>query len=135
MASIFTKIIQGEIPCELVLQTNSEIAFLDINPSSKGHTLVVPKCEVARLEELPAEDAAALMQTLQRVARAVSRSLDNSDYNIVLNNGTNAGQEVPHVHFHIIPRPAGSSRPFRNKEAYAEGEMSRYGQQIRECLD
>ena len=74
MASIFTKIIQGKIPCESIVETDSEIAFLDINPRSHGHTLCIPKREVARLEDLPPEDAAALMGFMQRVAAAVSRA-------------------------------------------------------------
>ena len=133
MSSIFTKIIQGGIPCERLLETESEFSFLDINPKSKGHALVVPKREVARLEDLPPEEAAALMKTLQRVATAVSRSQESVDYNVVLNNGPDAGQEVFHVHFHIIPRPPGSSR--RDQVTYAEGELGQVGAAIRACLD
>ena len=135
MASIFTKIIQGEIPCEKIAETDSEIAFLDINPCSHGHTLCLPKREVARLEELPPKEAASLMGLIQRVAAAVSRAFDGTDYNLTLNNGVNAGQEVLHVHFHVIPRKPGSSRPFRSREPYGEGEMAAVGARIRSCLD
>ena len=135
MASIFTKIIQGKIPCESIVETDSEIAFLDINPCSHGHTLCIPKREVARLEDLPPEDAAALMGCMQRVAAAVSRAFDGTDYNLMLNNGVNAGQEVPHIHFHVIPRKPGSSRPFKSREPYGEGEMAAVGERIRACLD
>ena len=135
MTSIFTKIIQGKIPCESIVETDSEIAFLDINPCSHGHTLCIPKREVARLEDLPPEDAAALMGFMQRVAAAVSRAFDGTDYNLMLNNGVNAGQEVPHIHFHVIPRKPGSSRPFKSREPYGEGEMAAVGERIRACLD
>ena len=135
MASIFTKIIQGKIPCESIVETDSEIAFLDINPCSHGHTLCIPKREVARLEDLPPEDAAALMGFMQQVAAAVSRAFDGTDYNLMLNNGVNAGQEVPHIHFHVIPRKPGSSRPFKSREPYGEGEMAAVGERIRACLD
>ncbi len=134
MASIFTKIIQGEIPCEKIIETEAEIAFLDIMPSSAGHTLVIPKYEVARLEDLPEEKALSLMSTLQLVSKAVSKAFDGTDYNLILNNGTNAGQEVEHVHFHVIPRAEGSPRAFSHKIQYQEGEMQEVGEKIRKCL-
>ena len=134
MASIFTKIIQGEIPCEKIIETDAEIAFLDIMPSAVGHTLVIPKLEVMRLEDLPETQAITLMLTLQQVAKAVSASFDGIDYNLILNNGANAGQEVEHVHFHVLPRSEGSPGTFRNHIQYAEGEMQEVGARIRNCL-
>ena len=134
MASIFTKIIQGEIPCEKIIETDSEIAFLDIMPCTEGHTLVIPKLEVKRLEDLPESEALSLMRTIQRVAKAVSSDFGGIDYNIIVNNGANAGQEVEHVHFHVLPRPQGSSRPFHQRAKYAEGEMQEVGAKIRNCL-
>jgi Diadenosine tetraphosphate (Ap4A) hydrolase and other HIT family hydrolases len=134
MASIFTKIIQGEIPCEKIIETNSEIAILDIMPCAKGHTLVIPKLEVKRLEDVPESEALSLMRTIQYVAKAVSTAFDRIDYNIILNNGSNAGQEVEHVHFHILPRPQGSLRPFHQRSNYAEGEMQEVGAKIRNYL-
>ena len=134
MASIFTKIIQGEIPCEKIVETDSEIAFLDTMPCAEGHTLVIPKLEVKRLEDLPESEALSLMCTMQHVAKAVSAAFDGIDYNLILNNGANAGQEVEHVHFHVLPRPQGSSRPFHQRAKYAEGEMQEVGAKIRNCL-
>ena len=134
MASIFTKIIQGEIPCEKIIETDAEFAFLDIMPSAAGHTLVIPKLEVKRLEDLPVTQAISLMRTIQQVAKAVSAAFDGIDYNIILNNGINAGQEVEHVHFHVIPREHGSPRPFRKHIQYAEGEMQEVGAKIRNCI-
>ena len=134
MASIFTKIIQGEIPCEKIIETDSEIAFLDIMPCAEGHTLVIPKLEVKRLEDLPESEALSLMRTMQHVAKAVSAAFDGIDYNLILNNGANAGQEVEHVHFHVLPRPQGSSRPFHQRVKYAEGGMQEVGAKIRNCL-
>ena len=134
MASIFTKIIQGEIPCEKIIETDSEIAFLDIMPCAAGHTLVIPKLEVERLEDLPAEQALSLMRTMQQVAKAVSTAFDGIDYNLILNNGLNSGQEIAHVHFHVLPRSKGSPRPFREHVQYAEGEMQEVGAKIRNCL-
>ena len=134
MASIFTKIIQGEIPCEKIIETDSEIAFLDINPCSAGHTLVIPKLEVERLEDLPETQTMSLMRTIQQVAKAVSTAFDGIDYNLILNNGVNAGQVIEHVHFHVLPRAKGSPGPFRKHIQYAEGEMQEVGAKIRNCL-
>jgi len=134
MASIFTQIVQGEIPCEKIFETDEEIAFLDIMPSAKGHTLVIPKLEVIKLEELPESLAISLMRTLQTVATAVSKAFDGIDYNLILNNGENAGQVVEHLHFHILPREKDSPAPFRNKIKYAEQEMQEVGARIRNYL-
>lgn len=134
MASIFTQIIQGKIPCEKIFETDKEIAFLDIMPSAKGHTLVIPKLEVVRLEELPEPLAISLMCTLKKVATAVSKAYDGIDYNLILNNGSNAGQVVYHLHFHILPRAEGSPRPFRNQIKYKTGEMQKVGAKIRNFL-
>ena len=134
MASIFTKIIQGEIPCEKIIETDSEIAFLDINPCVAGHTLVIPKLEVERLEDLPETQTMSLMRTIQQVAKAVSTAFDGIDYNLILNNGVNAGQLIEHVHFHVLPRAEGSPGPFRKHIQYAEGEMQEVGAKIRNCL-
>ena len=134
MTSIFTKIIQGEIPCEKIIETDSEIAFLDINPCASGHTLVIPKLEVERLEDLPETQTMSLMRTIQQVAKAVSTAFDGIDYNLILNNGVNAGQVIEHVHFHVLPRAEGSPGPFRKHIQYAEGEMQEVGAKIRNCL-
>ena len=134
MASIFTKIIQGEIPCEKIIETDSEIAFLDINPCVAGHTLVIPKLEIERLEDLPETQTMSLMRTIQQVAKAVSTAFDGIDYNLILNNGVNAGQVIEHVHFHVLPRAEGSPGPFRKHIQYAEGEMQEVGAKIRNCL-
>ena len=134
MASIFTKIIQGEIPCEKIIETDSEIAFLDINPCAAGHTLVIPKLEVERLEDLPETQTMSLMRTIQQVAKAVSTAFDGIDYNLILNNGVNAGQVIEHVHFHVLPRAKESPGPFRKHIQYAEGEMQEVGAKIRNCL-
>lgn len=104
MASVFTRIIRRESPAEIVYETDRVIAFLDIFPATDGHTLVVPKREVSDFQDLPAEDAAALMLALQRVVRGVTKGMGTPHYNLRLNNGPAAGQIVFHIHFHIMPR-------------------------------
>lgn len=134
MASIFTKIINGEIPCEKIHESDSAIAFLDISPYIFGHTLAVTKREVARLEDLPAEEAASLMNFMQGVAKAVSQAYGGCDYNVFLYNGPDAGQEVLHIHFHIIPRPSGASVNFSTRLSYTDQERQQTGDKIRACL-
>ncbi|MGQ0629250.1 MAG: HIT family protein [Phycisphaerales bacterium] len=109
--TIFARIIKGEIPCHKVYEDAHTIAFLDINPLSRGHTLVVPKEPAVTLDELSADSAAALGRALARVARAVRIATGTPEYNILQNNGSTAGQVVMHVHFHIIPRPANATGP------------------------
>ena len=105
MDSIFQKIISGEIPCHRIYENDSVLAFLDVAPLSRGHTLVIPKEPVASLHELSPASAAALGEALVKVSQAVVKATGTSQYNILQNNGERANQEVFHVHFHIIPKP------------------------------
>jgi histidine triad (HIT) family protein len=104
MATIFDRILDGEIPCHRVYEDEHVLAFLDIGPLSPGHTLVIPKERAAKLHELSAESAAAIGRVLPRLCRAVLAATGASDYNLLQNNGAAAHQAVFHVHFHIIPR-------------------------------
>lgn len=102
--SIFSKIIRGEIPCHRVYNDDLVLAFMDINPLSRGHVLVIPKEPAERMEELSPESAAALGRVLPRITKAVLQVSKAPACNLLINNGVEAGQEVPHVHMHIIPR-------------------------------
>ena len=134
MASIFSKIIEGSIPSIQIDETENEIAFLDIMPCAEGHTLIVPKKEVERFEGMDPEDAATLMMFLQRVSRAVSSAFGGVDYNLILNNGVQAGQEVMHVHFHIIPRLERTFRMFGNRKNASTEELQQTADRIRNFL-
>src|SRR5215470_5060615 len=103
--TVFGKIVRGEIPCNKVYEDAHVLAFLDINPLSRGHTLVVPKEPAATLDQLSDESAAALGRVLPRICRAVIAATGVTEYNVLENNGPGAHQAVFHVHFHIIPRP------------------------------
>ena len=103
--TIFSKILRGEIPCHKVYEDEQVLAFLDIGPLSRGHTLVIPKEPAVTLDELGEEAAAAIGRLLPRLCRAVKRATGCEAYNVLQNNGTLAHQAVMHVHFHIIPRP------------------------------
>ena len=103
--TIFSKIIGGQIPCHKVYEDGQVLAFLDINPLTRGHTLVVPKEPAPTLDKLSDESAAALGRVLPRICRAVIAATGVTEYNVLENNGPGAHQAVFHVHFHIIPRP------------------------------
>ncbi|ACY16991.1 HIT family protein [Haliangium ochraceum] len=102
--TIFSKILTGELPCHKVYEDEHVLAFLDIYPLSRGHTLVIPKEEKAMLHELSDESAAAIGRVLPRIARAVMAATGTTDYNILQNNGELAHQAIFHVHFHVIPK-------------------------------
>lgn len=111
MATIFSRIIRGEIPCHKVYEDAHVFAFLDINPVSRGHTLVIPKQEVVTIADLDDEHAAALGRALPRVARAIKQVTGCPAYNLLQNNGELAGQVVMHAHVHLIPRYAEGPTP------------------------
>ena len=98
MTSIFTRIIKGEIPCYKIAETNNYFAFLDINPLSKGHTLVVPKKEVDYIFDLDAETYSGLMAFSKRVALAIESVVPCERIGVTV-----IGLEVPHAHVHLIP--------------------------------
>jgi histidine triad (HIT) family protein len=97
MASVFTKIINGEIPCYKIYEDEKTLAFLDINPEAVGHTLVVPKVEIDKIYDLPDEDYMALMQTVKKVSRHMEEALGKRTLWKVI------GVDVPHAHVHLIP--------------------------------
>ncbi|KAG9243863.1 HIT-like domain-containing protein [Calycina marina] len=100
-ACIFCKIIKGEIPSFKLFESDKVFAFLDIQPLSKGHALVVPKFHGEKLADIPDDQLSEILPIVKRVVKAT----DAVDYNILQNNGRIAHQEVDHVHFHIIPKP------------------------------
>lgn len=102
--SIFTRIIRGEIPSHCVYEDAHVVAFLDVGPLSRGHLLVVPREQCAFLHELSDASAAGLGAALPRLARALMRATGCRAYNLLINNGAEAGQVVMHVHAHLIPK-------------------------------
>jgi histidine triad (HIT) family protein len=104
--TIFSKILRGEIPCHRVYEDDLVLAFLDIEPLSEGHTLVIPKEPAATLDVLSDESSAAIGRVLPRLCRAVMAATGARDFNVLQNNGAAAHQGVFHVHFHIIPKQA-----------------------------
>jgi len=104
--TIFSKILRGDIPCHKVYEDDRILAFLDIGPLSFGHTLIIPKEEVATIDQLSDETAAAIGRVLPRLCRAIKAVTGIEQLNVLQNNGPMAHQAVFHVHFHIIPKPS-----------------------------
>ena len=101
---IFCKIVNGKIPSAMVYEDAKVIGFLDIMPANKGHCLVLPKKHAQNLIEVGEDDLIALIKAAKKIARALSLSVGNGSFNIVMNNGKEAGQLINHAHIHIIPR-------------------------------
>lgn len=132
---IFCKIIAGEIPSETVFENDHVIAFMDIQPTSKGHTLVIPK---AHSVDMPSTDPGALAQViavLPAIAGAAVKAVGATGFNILQSNGPCAGQVVGHIHFHIVPRNEGDGigLGFRQRPP-VEDELARTAEQIRITL-
>ena len=106
---IFCKIADGDIPCCKVYEDESVIAFLDISPLSEGHTLVIPKAHFERFDQCPPQLLADIAECTAKIASAVVSGLGYDGYNVLCNNGGAAGQEVNHVHFHVIGRNSGDA--------------------------
>jgi len=98
MASIFTKIVKGEIPCYKIAETEEFLAFLDVNPNSKGHTLCIPKQEVDKIFDLDESTFEGLMKFSQKVAKAIEKAIPCKRIGMTV-----IGLEVPHAHVHLIP--------------------------------
>jgi len=102
--TVFDRIIAGQLPASFVHQDPACVAFLDINPITRGHVLVVPRRSVATLAELDPATRAQLLETAQRIGLAQQRGLGSRAQHLLVNDGRAASQTVPHVHLHVIPR-------------------------------
>ncbi|HJM45050.1 MAG TPA: HIT family protein [Candidatus Poseidoniaceae archaeon] len=105
--TLFSKIITGEIPCFEISKGNTWLAFLDINPRRSGHTLVVPHEPVSHLSELSSQQLSELWLGVVETQSKLSQYFKTTDFLVGIHDGTLAGQEIPHVHIHVIPRTEG----------------------------
>jgi len=122
---IFCRIISGQIPPAKVGETKNALAFLDIAPANKGHTLVIPKMHAERFDQLDPAVCTEMAALAQQVARRMIVALKVQGYNILLNNGRASGQEVPHCHLHIIPRYANDGiRLHWLHKSYGQNELN-----------
>lgn len=129
MASIFSKIIQGEIPCYKVAEEEHYLAFLDVNPNAKGHTLCIPKHEVDKLFEMTDETYLGLMQFAKKVAAALEKTVACKRIGMAV-----IGLEVPHAHVHLIPLNEMDEMRFQNKVKLTSGEFEALAKSIQANL-
>jgi len=134
MDCIFCKIIKGEIPSFKIYEDDKVIAFLDINPISPGHTLVVPKKHSETFLDSDDQTLISLTLTIKKVAQAVVAGLNVEGCNISISNGRAAGQDVFHLHAHIIPRNENDSLPGWPHGEYLSGEADLLAESIRKQM-
>lgn len=129
MASIFTKIMNGEIPCHKIAEDEDNFAFLDINPNAKGHTLCVPKKEVDKIWDLDEESYGKLLSFSRKVAVALEKAVPCKRVGMTV-----IGLEVPHVHVHLIPLQSMANATFQHKEKLTTEEFVAVAEAIRSHL-
>ena len=129
MSSIFSRIIAGEIPCYKIAEDEQHIAFLDVNPNAKGHTLCVPKKEINKLFDMESEAYSALMEFSRTVALGLRKAVPCKRVGMTV-----IGLEVPHVHVHLIPLNSMKDATFGKKETLEPEEMKALAKQIAAAL-
>lgn len=130
MATIFTKIINGEIPCYKIAEDERHIAFLDINPVAPGHTLCVPKREVSYLFDLSDEEYTALQLFAKRVARGLGEAMPCKRVGVTV-----IGLEVPHAHIHLVPISKEGDMDFKHKTTLPAGEMAEIAAKVSAAVE
>lgn len=129
MATIFTRIIKGEIPCYKIAEDENYFAFLDINPVQKGHTLVIPKEEGDYIFSMDDEKVAGLMAFAKKVAKAIEKAVPCSRISVAV-----LGLEVPHTHVHLVPISTEKDFNFKEKQQVSPEEMEQIAASIRANL-
>ncbi len=129
---IFCKIIQGEIPSTKVFESKDLVAFLDIMPANKGHTLIVPKKHFDDLESADPKILAEMTKLAQKISKAVLEFCDGT--NIVINNKPAAGQIINHMHMHVIPRHSENNFKFDWPHRKYEDDINLYSEKIKKSL-
>ena len=125
MASIFTKIVNGEIPCYKIAEDENYLAFLDVNPNAKGHTLCIPKQEINKIFDMEEEHYLGLMKFSRKVAKAVEKSVECKRIGVAV-----IGLEVPHVHVHLIPLQDMDDMRFQRKTSLSPEEFQELAKEI-----
>ena len=132
---IFCKIVEGKIPSANIYEDAYVISFLDIMPANKGHCLVVPRKHAQTLSEMEDGDLAATIIAAKKIAKALSLSFGNSGFNLIMNNGKEAGQLVNHAHIHIIPRFQKDRLRIKwSHLKYENDELKEYAEKIKKFI-
>ncbi|MFH1641653.1 MAG: HIT family protein [Nanoarchaeota archaeon] len=135
MDCIFCKIVKGEIPSAKVFENKDVMVFLDIAPANKGHALVTSKNHYETLLDVPDKILSNIMKTVKKVARAMSSALASEGFNILVNNNKVAGQIVPHLHLHVIPRYSNDGVRLQWRAGkYKQNEIEDYADKIKKFL-
>ncbi len=127
---LFCKIVRGEIPCQKVYEDDRVLAFLDINPINPGHTLIVPKEHFQDMSSASGEALRDLVSVSPKIAKAIVEAFGYKGYIFSTNNGGVAGQEIMHLHFHIIPRGKDDGHKNFARGGYTEGQMQTVAEKI-----
>ena len=133
---IFCKIVSGKIPATKVYEDENVLSFLDIMPAAKGHALVIPKRHYATLLDMPHEELKQVAEAVQKIAAATMVALPGVEgFNVLQSNNEAAGQVIPHVHFHVIPRHKEDKISFAWEHGEAEmEELKRYAALVRQKI-
>ncbi|MFA6447003.1 MAG: HIT family protein [Patescibacteria group bacterium] len=131
---LFCKIINKEIPAEIVYEDDKFLAFLDLHPVNFGHTLVLPKQHFGTFDELPNELCGPMAKIMQKIMKSLIDVLGYDGVNLMQNNRPAAGQVIPHVHFHVVPRKLGDGFKHWHGKDYEPGEMAAMGEKIKLAL-
>lgn len=117
---LFCKIVTGEIPSNKIYEDDRVIVILDIFPVSEGHALVIPKTHSVHLEDCSMDDAVAMMRAVKTITPKLLAAVGGDGFNLSMNNGLSASQEIPHTHLHIMPRKTGIPRTFEKTKGDPE---------------
>lgn len=135
MDCIFCKIVKREIPAKIIAETEKSLAFIDAFPLTEGHSLVIPKNHYEKVQDISAEDNADLFETVRKVISKVDK-ISNATL-LAVHNGKESGQEIPHVHVHLIPRSAEDSAGpvhsmFKDRPKLSESEINQIHEKLKE---
>jgi len=133
--NVFARILRSEIPAHKVYEDDRTLAFMDVMPQAEGHTLVIPKVAAETLFDLPEDALAATIVTTQRVARAVKKAFDAPGIMIAQLNGSEAGQSVFHIHFHVIPRNGGINLRLHARDMADQKILAEHAARVRAALE